>query len=278
MLVGLFGSHARRALLTILTWVGWFVSLGLVSALNRGGMLSAAIAGLSFVFIRRLNPWFIAGSLGLAILAMGWLLNPQINLGTERDLSFQQITTNVTSIVGGGDPTSQPQGTKEWRLDWWDKIVGYTIEGPYFWTGKGYGVNLADTDGFQVLADGSLRSPHSAHFEILARSGVPGLATWLLLNGTILFVTLRAARRTWKRRADWWLAVVTWLGIIWLATLVNMSFDVYLAGPMGGFVYWTSVGAILALDRIFGEPGGPHAPATDPGADPPAGESLTLRS
>ncbi|MEX1343048.1 MAG: hypothetical protein AB1Z63_00085, partial [Candidatus Limnocylindrales bacterium] len=92
MLVGLFGSPARRALVTIITWVGWFISLGLVSALNRGGMLSAAMAGLSLLFVRRLSPLLMAGALALGVLALGWLVNQQLSIGGERELSFQQIT------------------------------------------------------------------------------------------------------------------------------------------------------------------------------------------
>ena len=45
---------------------------------------------------------------------------------------------------------------KNGRLDWWKEIVTYTINGKYFWTGKGFGVNLADDDGFQVLSSGTL--------------------------------------------------------------------------------------------------------------------------
>lgn len=276
MLVGLFAPPYNRAVLTALTWVGWFVSLGLVAAMNRGGMLSAAMAGLSILLVRRLSAWVIAGCVGLALLAGGWLANPQVDLGLERSLSFQQVTENVASILGGGDPSDETQGTKEWRLTWWGDIVDYTVHGPYFWTGKGFGVNLADDDGFQVLADGSLRSPHSAHFEILARSGVPGLISWLLVQAAVWFLLLRSVRRAWQRRADWWLAVAAWLGVFWLANLVNMSFDVYLAGPMGGFWFWAIVGAILALDRVLGDPvdsgASPTAPsAVGPGiADPTA--------
>jgi O-antigen ligase len=121
-------------------------------------------------------------------------------------------------------------------------------------------VNLADDDGFQVLADGSLRSPHSAHFEILARSGVPGLVSWLFLQLAVLLLLVRSVRRAWQGRAGWWLAVGAWLGVLWLAQLVNMSFDVYLAGPMGGFWFWGVVGAIMALDRVLSDPVGKAGP------------------
>ena len=81
--------------------------------------------------------------------------------------------------------SSALEGTKEFRLRWWSDIINYTINGPYFWTGKGFGINLADDDGFQVYADHSLRAPHNGHIEILARTGVPGLILWILMNAAI---------------------------------------------------------------------------------------------
>ena len=72
-------------------------------------------------------------------------------------------------------------------------ILDYTAFGDHFWTGKGYGINLADSDGFQVVWEGSpLRSPHNSHLTFLARSGVPGLALWALLQATVFFSLLRA--------------------------------------------------------------------------------------
>jgi len=40
------------------------------------------------------------------------------------------------------DPTIQA-----WRVNWWHTIEQYTIHGPYRWTGKGFGVNLALAPG-----------------------------------------------------------------------------------------------------------------------------------
>ena len=31
-------------------------------------------------------------------------------------------------------------------------IIDYTVFGDYFWTGKGFGISLADDDGFQGTA------------------------------------------------------------------------------------------------------------------------------
>ena len=265
LLVGLGLPAGRSSIRLVFTWAAWLLALGLVAAVNRGGMLSAASAGLAVVIVRRISPVVLAGCVALSMASAAWLANPTIEAGFARPISFQQIAENVMTIFQDR-PGAQPQGTKEWRFDWWERIVGYTVYGPYFWDGKGYGVNLADDDGFQVEEDKSLRSPHSAHLEILARSGVVGLALWVALQATVWLSLLRALARAWAQRAKWWLAVVAWLGSYWVATLINMSVDVYLAGPMGGILHWTLVGIIISLDRLI----------SDDSAKPPANRQSVL--
>ena len=38
-----------------------------------------------------------------------------------------------------------------------------------------------------------------------------------------------------------------WVLAYWTASIVNMSFDVYLEGPQGGIWFWCLVGYIIAL-------------------------------
>jgi hypothetical protein len=253
LFVGLYGARSLTIARSALMWAGWGASVALVAAVNRGGMAAASIAVLSLLFVRRLNQWIIAVCVAAVLLSGAWLANPEIDFGIQRRLSFQQLVENATSIFFDSG-TTQTAATRAWRLDWWDTIIEYTVAGPYLLEGKGYGVNLADSDGFQVYEDGSLRSPHSAHFEILARSGVTGLVLWILLNALVAVAILRAARKAIRAHKRWWLAVTAWLGVYWLAALVNMSVDVYLAGPMGGIWFWAVVGAILALSRLIEEP------------------------
>jgi O-antigen ligase len=133
--------------------------------------------------------------------------------------------------------------TIEWRFRWWRKIIDYTFHGPYFWTGKGYGMNLADEDGF-FNWDHSLRSPHNGFMTILARSGVPGLLLW---SAFLLTLTFQVARIWLTKKADqkqrfiaiWFLVCLA--GFLFLA-----SFDVFLEGPMAGIWFWSLVGFALA--------------------------------
>src|SRR5205085_2751396 len=114
------------------------------------------------------------------------------------------------------------KGSKEWRLRWWRTIIDYTFYGEYFWTGKGFGINLAADDGFQV--DPFLRSPHNGHMTILARMGIPGITLWFTVHLTWLFAMTMAYIRA-RRKRDWkWSGLLLFLLIYYAAFLTNASF------------------------------------------------------
>ena len=216
----------------------------IVVASNRGGMV-AYVVGCAVAYGLR-PPEARVGKLVYAfvlLVALGLLAGPlaQIN-GGGRQISVDQIVLNVKSVFGQGD--QHLDGTKKWRLLWWTKIVGYTLDGPYFWTGRGFGINLAVADGFDVVKE--LRSPHNGHMTVLARMGVPGLALWLAMLGLWGAELIRqwlTARRKGRHR---WMALFAFLAAYMTAILLNASFDVYLEGPMGGIWFWSVFGLGLA--------------------------------
>jgi hypothetical protein len=166
-----------------------------------------------------------------------------------RPATFQQMVQNLMSIFGSSSDNGL-EGSKQFRLAWWGHIVDYTVFGKYFWTGKGFGVNLADVDGFQSTSDHSLRSPHNTEMTVLARMGVPGLLLWLLLQGAFGVGLLRATL-AYRRAGDWQLAAVGgWIFAYWVAMLVDTSFDPYLEGPQGGIWFWVIFGLGLVIMRL----------------------------
>ena len=143
---------------------------------NRAGMLGSLVAvGLAILLspLKGRVAWL--GYLGVCTVLALVLLSPTVMVGS-REISTDLIWTKVESIFTESE-AGRWDNTKDWRLEWWEKIVGYTVDGPYFWTGKGYGVNLSVDDGFKSGAGEDLRSPHNGHMTVLARSGVPGLRT-----------------------------------------------------------------------------------------------------
>ena len=224
-------------------------AFALTAVRSRGGLLAFAL-GLGVVafsrpLARRLWIGMVASVIGVLLILSA---DPGISLG-GRDLSMRQLVANVTSTFS---PTGAVtlDGTRRWRLEWWSEIMKYTLAGPRFWTGKGFGVNLATADGFDVDADRTLRSPHNGHLTMLARAGVPGFVLWVLVQLAWLREMLRRYRASRRARERRWSRLFPLLIAYWLAFLVNASFDVSLEGPMAGIWFWTLFGVGLAAGRI----------------------------
>lgn len=246
----LMGFRKRSPLLLTLL----VADIAIIAISNRGGMMAfllgcgaawvlrprtARVGKFAYIFV----VFLVLGSV------VGQLAEVKVNGGT-RELSVEQLVTNVKSVFVGGDSQSL-DGTKKWRLDWWEKIIDYTIrDGTYFWTGKGFGINLAKSDGFLAVKD--LRSPHNGHLTILARMGVPGLALWLLLQLSWCWMGIGAWFRARRRDDARWMGLLAMLAGYWIAFNINASFDVYFEGPMGGIWFWTVWGvgvAAFTLER-----------------------------
>jgi len=238
----------------------WRVAVLVVSvaltAMSRGGLLAFASAYIVAFAARPRSRtgWQIATIVVTTIAVLG-ITGLELRFpGNDRAVSFRQLVQHVQTTTGSSassGPAQDLENTKEWRLAWWAVIVGYTIGGDYRWGGKGYGVNLATDDGFQVTDDDSLRSPHNAHMTVLARSGVIGLALWLLLQGAWFLRIVRALREAGRNGDVQWHALFAFLLAYWLALLVNATFDVYLEGPAGGIWFWSVFGLGIAAETVY---------------------------
>jgi hypothetical protein len=245
----LLGFRRARPLWTMLL----FIACMMAFSQNRGGMLSAFVAcGIVVVLMPLSRKLISLGCAAVVFIAVGLAADVSFPIGSDRDLSFRQVASNVMTIV---TPTDDPreQGTKEWRLQWWRDIIDYTLHGRYFWTGKGFGLNLAIDDGYQVNDPDlpPLRSPHNGHLTVLARGGVPGLVLWIAVcvswAATMLrlfFIGRARGERAWSR-------LFLFLFAYWLAILINSSFDVALEGPMLGIWFWTLHGLGIGAAILY---------------------------
>ena len=250
-LLALFGFRRAGAVwLTILC-----VSICIGASQNRGGALAVTVM-LFFGAVASNRIRELAGLLAVTfvVLAIGYALDLTIPTNRARDISVAQVVNNFLSIFGGGN--ADQVSTKTWRLEWWRSIIDYTIYGPYFWSGKGFGINLAISDGVMASADkglvAALRSPHSCHFTILARTGVIGLTLWAATMiswcATLLHRILEA-----RQRGDYnWLCFFVLALCYALGLLIDASFDVALEGPMSGIWFWCIFGAGLGASMIYG--------------------------
>ncbi len=153
-----------------------------------------------------------------------------------RAVGLEQIKNNFSSIVGGTtDATSE--NNVVWRLVWWAKIIDYSLSSPNFFIGKGLGMNLA-TDDDIITLDDSLRSPHNFHLNIMSRFGVLLFIIWM-------YFLIQLLKPLFKKQLQGKRLLI---GCIFLAFLLNASFDVFLEGPMGAFPFWTWMGLYLLTE------------------------------
>jgi O-antigen ligase len=248
MLSGKIKLEPRWQLLNIIL-IGYLFLV--VATLNRGGMLSFLVGGALFVYLNRHTASLQQYRFSLRffplllVLVAGMYAVTNIEDTVQgRNSGFGQIGQNVTSIVNR-DVEGALSGNIVWRLAWWGTILDYTMAGPYFLQGKGLGINLAIDDGIPLQEDGEralLRSPHNFHLTILARYGVPVFLLWLFFIAT-LFSPL------FKKGPDAAAPVDAKIFLpIFLAMLINATFDVALEGPMSAFPFWLLIGIYLATD------------------------------
>jgi parallel beta-helix repeat protein len=227
----------------------------LIASQSRGGMLALLLPlVLAVVLTGQLRRFIAIGGLVVLVMCAAYAADIEIDLPRgERPISARAVIDNVASIALPSEANNL-DGTKQWRLSWWEAIRNYTLHGPYFWTGKGFGVNLAEADGFVVgLERGgpTLRSPHSVHMTYLARGGVPGLVLWLLTFMTWMAALLRAARAAWVRGDQDWSRYFIFLICYLAAIIIDASFDVALEGPMLGIPFWILFGIGLGSLMIY---------------------------
>jgi len=213
-------------------------------------LLAGLAAATPMAGVRRMVRPFAGFVLAFLIVAA---LGPTLHPRARRQISLDSLGALLASITSGADDTATGggEGTKQWRLRWWEKIGEETLTGPYFWGGRGFGVNLANVHGFQVIGgERSLRSPHNSHMTVLARMGVPGAILWILLNIALVVRFLGARRRALDCDDSFLAGILSWTLCYWVAFTVNTSFDVFLEGPQSGIWFWSVMGIGMAASTV----------------------------
>lgn len=239
--------------------IGWAICLlaaiAFVATLSRGGLLSI-VAGccIAIALSGRVRIPLLISLVVLPTVALLYITNVEVPTSLDRNIEVRQIVDNVASIVTTSDDGNL-DGTKEWRLRWWSTIVDYTIYGDYFWTGKGFGVNLAVSDGFVVGPEDApaLRSPHNGTLTFLARAGVPGLVLWICLNLSWFVMMAKTAFEARMSNEQQWSNLMIFVTAYLGAALVDSTFDVALEGPMIGVLYWVLFGSGIGLVLAYRE-------------------------
>lgn len=213
-----------------------------LSAYSRSGMLAYLIGLIAYLFfakgkvvtannsLKKYIPWAL-------LIVIPLYLSIQVGENFQgRAVGVGQLKENITSMASTADDVTLEKNVI-WRILWWTNILDYSFTKQYFFTGKGLGMSLAQTDDV-ITGDEELRSPHNFHLNIMARFGVIIFALWLYWL-YLLFKPL--FKRKLKTNA-------VAISCILLAFIINASFDVFLEGPMGAFPFWTWVGLFFITE------------------------------
>ena len=248
----MYGAKRRDTAIRV-EWVFWvfFIVAAITILTGRAALLTIASTALLLWMVRPSKHWIKPTIIGALAVIFALTLDAEFkSVKSDRSVSAQALVQTFASIFQETG-TSYYDGSRRWRLEWWTDIWNYTVRGEYFWMGKGYGVNLADDDGYQVYAHGGeravLRSPHNSHLTFLARSGVPGFLVWITLNVMFALALLRAYQRARRDGREDLAKLNLWVLAYWWAFMVNAGFDVFLEGPQGGIWFWSLFGFGLAL-------------------------------
>lgn len=260
------GAAAVFALLGLkrstLPWIIMMIlGFAAVSAQSRGGMLAIVVPFLLAAALSgRLKVPVVLTLAALPIIGVLYIGDVAVLESYHRRVNVAQLVDNAASIfVKTGSSDNTLDDTKTWRLRWWGKIVDYTVHGDAFWMGKGFGVNLAEQDGFAGTdrSGPPLRSPHSVHMSMLARTGVPGFALWCVLNLSWLAMMARRMLLARLRGDVPWAKLLLFITCYAMGIIIDSSFDVAIEGPMVGIPFWvvfgTGIGLSLTYDALCRE-------------------------
>jgi hypothetical protein len=118
-------------------WGLWLANWIVWGASNRGGMFSALLGIGATLLLRPKTQWYrpLVLVAALALVFIAGVNGPSFS-NDKVTISSDQIIANVTSTFGDESASSSGgtkglEQTKEWRLNWWSKIVGYTFGGAF---------------------------------------------------------------------------------------------------------------------------------------------------
>jgi O-antigen ligase len=242
------------------------IGLGILVSWSRGAWFGAII-GLGIVVVLRSRKALILSGLAILVVSIGLLLG-----GIRPELAPAPIVQRLADLpayFGAGDVLNQPVTDENFavveRVAHWVAALRMWERSP--WLGVGPGNYAAAYLAVRIPPwDDPLGHAHNIYLNVLAETGLVGLAAYLLLwTGVIVWVW-----RGWRRsRRDSWNAALFLgiLGILGHLTVHNIFDNLYVQGIYLHLALWLGAAAAAqgesAAESAAAGVGGRHSPPGD---------------
>lgn len=240
-------KHRGRRL--VLTGLGLTAVLA-AGTTHRSGLVSATVVLLATMALAKRSKAMAGTVLGCLVVMTAFVLAADLRLEQQgRDVSIGQVAENIVSLLNvsadgvQGDDDALTE-TVTWRLGYWSEVAVDVIDGTAGPFGYGFGSNLADRYGFQVISEDSdqpLRNAHNSHLTLMARMGLAGFILWVGLWAVWFANVLRQVRSSSSRHKSQ-PGFAAWLLVAAIGILLNAVFDPTLEGPQVAIWLWTIFG------------------------------------
>ena len=243
----LFFYNRLNSFRVIIYLVCGLILIIMVGLTNRGGFLALLISiGSSLLFLplqKKIKILFFLVYIFLNIIIVNGLFSTHKN-----ENHFEKIYRRTLSAFFHDSSEGRLKGTVNWRISFWKTlIIKTTFNSNKLLLGHGFGPNLAANYKFGLAnVRRPNKHPHNYTINIFARTGIIGLLLWVFLNCFYVIKLFSAYSRSYGIIKK----LIIWLFCIWLASIINSSFDAYLVGPMGAIPFWIFMGLGFSLIHL----------------------------
>jgi cell division protein FtsW (lipid II flippase) len=230
-------AAARERLIRPL-WAGVAVVpflIGLLLVNHRSAWL-AFVAAAIFLFVKRITPAVVVGTLALVVGGVVILTSQAAessSLGAE--------VARAKTVTSTTDPNAS------FRLSFWQAAMSKSITSPLI--GNGFDLYPEDIVPPTPGNIDEFPSPHNSFVAIAYRAG---FIPFLIVLGLLLNLIRRGYRASQERPAPHDRAICSALTAIVIYTGVTSSFNVFLEAPYAGPLFWTCVGLLAYV--VYADP------------------------
>lgn len=215
----------QRILLVLLLL---FMTGVLVLTQSRGAFMGLGAALMLMILLRFRHGWVAVPVCLVVLVGLALVVGPNRLLG-----SLEQNQALVSSLEG--------------RQEIWSRAVSMIVDFPFTGVGIGTFGNVADTlYPFSLQSPGSIPHAHNLYLQVAVDLGIPGLAAWLAIWGSVIYAAWKIFQAGKKDAIAWQAALGAALLCAQAAMAVHGLWDAVTWGNRPAVLVWAIWGTAIA--------------------------------